>query len=160
MKTSARFNDALVFAAQLHVDQKRKASGTPYIGHLLSVAGIVIEHSGTEDEAIAALLHDAVEDQGGLPTLDRIRAKFGDAVAEIVMGCTDSTETDPTKKPPWDGLPRLLKTKPSLPPSSRNTAKRSSQSRNRRPLHPGGESVIREPLKVYERNRQCIRMKV
>jgi len=64
----------------------------------LAVASLVIEHGGDEDEAIAALLHDAVEDQGGLETHDRIAARFGATVAEIVMGCSDST-IEP--KPPW-----------------------------------------------------------
>ena len=71
---SARFDSALVFAAQLHATQARKGSGGPYIAHLLAVASLVLEHGGTEDDAIAALLHDAVEDQGGPATRDRIRA--------------------------------------------------------------------------------------
>jgi len=95
---SARFEEALPFAARLHRDQVRKGTGIPYVSHLLGVAGIVLEHGGTEDEAIAALLHDAVEDQGGAPTLETIRQRFGDAVAAIVAGCTD---TDETPKPPW-----------------------------------------------------------
>ena len=98
MALSARFEEALPFAARLHRDQVRKGTGIPYVSHLLGVAGIVLEHGGTEDEAIAALLHDAVEDQGGAPTLETIRQRFGDAVAAIVSGCTD---TDETPKPPW-----------------------------------------------------------
>ena len=97
-KLSARFTDALVYAAQLHAGQRRKGTGTPYISHLLGVTAIVLEDGGDEDEAIAALLHDAVEDQGGLPTLAVIRERFGDHVAEIVLGCTDA-HTQP--KPPW-----------------------------------------------------------
>jgi (p)ppGpp synthase/HD superfamily hydrolase len=95
---SARFEEALPFAALLHRDQVRKGSKTPYVSHLLGVAAIVLEHGGNEDEAIAALLHDAVEDQGGAPTLIAIRERFGDAVAAIVEGCTD---TDVVPKPPW-----------------------------------------------------------
>jgi (p)ppGpp synthase/HD superfamily hydrolase len=95
---SARFDSALVFAAQLHATQARKGSGVPYIAHLLAVASLVLEHGGTEDDAIAALLHDAVEDQGGRATRDRIRALFGVAVTAIVDGCSD---TDQTPKPPW-----------------------------------------------------------
>ena len=98
MGLSPRFDEALVYASRLHADQVRKGSGTPYIGHLLAVAAIVLEHGGSEDEAIAALLHDAVEDQGGAPTREEIRRRFGDAVAAIVDGCTD---TDQTPKPPW-----------------------------------------------------------
>lgn len=97
-KLSERFEDALVFATRLHADQTRKGTTTPYVSHLLAVASLVIEHGGDEDEAIAALLHDAVEDQGGRETLDRIRERFGDAVADIVDACTDTFE-DP--KPDW-----------------------------------------------------------
>jgi len=93
-----RFEDALCYAARLHARQVRKRSGTPYVGHLLAVAAIVIEHGGGEDEAIAALLHDAVEDQGGAPRLAEIRERYGSRVAEIVAACSD---TDQTPKPPW-----------------------------------------------------------
>lgn len=82
----------------MHARQIRKRTERPYIGHLLSVTSIVIEYGGDEDMAIAALLHDAVEDQGGLPRLREIRRKFGKRVAHIVNGCTDSY-TQP--KPPW-----------------------------------------------------------
>ena len=95
---TSRFDQALVFAAQLHKDQRRKGSGVPYVSHLLAVAALVIEHGGDEDEAIAALLHDAIEDQGGPKAREEIRNQFGDRVTEIVDGCTDS-ETIP--KPPW-----------------------------------------------------------
>ncbi|NEP63181.1 MAG: HD domain-containing protein, partial [Symploca sp. SIO2G7] len=95
---SERFANALSYAHQLHVHQVRKGSGIPYIAHLLSVAALVLEDGGTEDEAIAALLHDAVEDQGGEPVLQAIQQQFGNTVAAIVQGCTDST-TIP--KPPW-----------------------------------------------------------
>lgn len=93
-----RFDDALVYAAQAHREQIRKGSGIPYVTHLLAVAAIVGEQGGSEDEVIAALLHDAVEDQGGQARLDDIRARFGDAVADIVWGCTDA---DTVPKPPW-----------------------------------------------------------
>jgi (p)ppGpp synthase/HD superfamily hydrolase len=81
-----RFDRALVLASELHRTQTRKESGTPYVAHLLSVAALAIEHGADEDQAIAALLHDAVEDQGGLPTGERIRGLFGDRVAELVLG--------------------------------------------------------------------------
>jgi (p)ppGpp synthase/HD superfamily hydrolase len=85
-----RFNEALVFTAELHCQQTRKGEGEiPYISHLLGVASLVLEAGGDEDMAIAALLHDAVEDQGGYQTLDRIREKFGARVAHMVEGCTD-----------------------------------------------------------------------
>lgn len=95
---SKRFDEAILFASELHRAQVRKGTGIPYIAHLLGVASIVLDHGGTEGEAIAALLHDAVEDQGGRPVLDKIRKRFGDSVAAIVEGCTDA---DVTPKPPW-----------------------------------------------------------
>ena len=93
-----RFEDALVFATRLHAAQTRKQSKVPYIAHLLGVTGLVLEDGGNEDEAIAALLHDAVEDQGGLDTLEEIRARYGSSVAEIVMAVSDSYSIP---KPPW-----------------------------------------------------------
>jgi (p)ppGpp synthase/HD superfamily hydrolase len=95
---SRRFIQALGYAARLHARQVRKRTKRPYIGHLLSVTSIVIEYGGDEDMAIAALLHDAVEDQGGVARLHEIRKKFGKRVAHIVDGCTDSY-VEP--KPPW-----------------------------------------------------------
>jgi len=82
----------------LHGRQIRKRTERPYIGHLLSVTATVIEYGGDEEMAIAALLHDAVEDQGGAPRLREIFRKFGKRVAHIVDGCTDSDEQP---KPPW-----------------------------------------------------------
>jgi (p)ppGpp synthase/HD superfamily hydrolase len=93
-----RFEDALVLAHQLHAKQKRKGTSIPYVGHLLAVTSLVIENGGTEDEAIAALLHDAIEDQGGDRIRRVIRERFGENVLAIVEGCTD---TDETPKPPW-----------------------------------------------------------
>lgn len=93
-----RFEAALIYALHLHAQQKRKGTTIPYISHLLAVTAIVLEDGGSEDEAIAALLHDAIEDQGGEPIRQEIRRRFGDKVVEIVNGCTD---TDQTPKPPW-----------------------------------------------------------
>ena len=98
MKLSDRFSKALAYAAELHADQRRKISGVPYVSHLLRVAGIALGYGADEDEAIAALLHDAIEDQGGKKARDEIRRLFGDRVVEIIDGCTD-TDQDP--KPPW-----------------------------------------------------------
>jgi GTP pyrophosphokinase len=98
MKLSERFTDALIFASHLHANQTRKGGGIPYIAHLLGVASIALEHGANEDEAIAALLHDAIEDQGGDATRQEIRRRFGDTVTDIVNGCTDA---DTTPKPPW-----------------------------------------------------------
>ncbi len=98
MRLTKRFERALSFAAALHARQLRKGSDVPYVAHLLATAGIALEHGASEDEAIAALLHDAVEDQGGPPTLAAIRRRFGSVVADIVAGCSD---TDQVPKPPW-----------------------------------------------------------
>jgi (p)ppGpp synthase/HD superfamily hydrolase len=98
MPYGEKFEHALIYTARLHRDQVRKGTSTPYITHLLAVASIVGENGGTEDEVVAALLHDAPEDQGGEARLKDIRARFGDGVAEIVDGCTD---TYATPKPPW-----------------------------------------------------------
>ena len=98
MPYGEKFERALPYAAWLHRDQVRKGTSTPYITHLLAVASIVGENGGAEDEVVAALLHDAPEDQGGEARLGEIRARFGDGVAEIVDGCTDTYETP---KPPW-----------------------------------------------------------
>jgi (p)ppGpp synthase/HD superfamily hydrolase len=92
------FAEALAYAAALHNTQTRKGGPIPYIGHLLSVSGLVVEAGGSETQAIAALLHDAVEDQGGAPILAEINRRFGPAVAAIVEECSD---TDQTPKPPW-----------------------------------------------------------
>jgi hypothetical protein len=96
-----RFDTAFQFASGLHHKQARKGVNIPYLAHLMSVCALVIEAGGDEDQAIAGLLHDAVEDQGGLPTLATIRHMFGDRVANTVEGCSDSTATDATEKPPW-----------------------------------------------------------
>ena len=98
MELSSRFAEALRYTAGVHANQQRKLSGVPYMAHLLSVAGIVLEYGGDEDETIAALLHDAVEDQGGATRHEEIHRRFGPRVAEIVDGCTDA---DTTPKPPW-----------------------------------------------------------
>ena len=97
-KLTTRFDDAFKFAHEIHAGQVRKGNQAPYIGHLMGVASIVLDDGGNEDEAIAALLHDAAEDQGGRERLEEIRQRFGDAVAKIVEDCTDSWETP---KRPW-----------------------------------------------------------
>lgn len=93
-----RFLRAFVFASEKHKGQPRKCSTIPYIAHLLGVASLVLEAGGDEDLAIAALLHDVVEDCGGAPMLKEVRRRFGARVATIVDGCTDAY-LDP--KPPW-----------------------------------------------------------
>ena len=98
MPLSEAFDNALVYASQLHRDQVRKGSGIPYVAHLLSVASRVLVAGGSEDQAIAGLLHDAAEDQGGQATLDEVDRRFGSPVAKIVADCTDSW-VEP--KPAW-----------------------------------------------------------
>jgi GTP pyrophosphokinase len=95
---SHRFLEALMAAASMHAAQQRKGSGVPYISHLLGTCAIALEYGADEDEAIAALLHDAIED---VQPTDAARATvtgFGDRVLAIVEGCTDA-DTHP--KPPW-----------------------------------------------------------
>lgn len=95
---SPRFALALQFANQIHATQARKGIGAPYISHLMAVSALVLEYGGDEDQAIAALLHDAAEDCGGRPMLDTVRVMFGDGVADIVECCTDTFDTP---KPAW-----------------------------------------------------------
>lgn len=95
---SRRFDEALVYATHLHEGTFRKQTSIPYVSHLLAVCARVLEDGGNEDEAIAALLHDAVEDVGGRDRFVAIQARFGATVAAIVAGCSD---TDLASKPPW-----------------------------------------------------------
>ncbi|GJM20718.1 MAG: hypothetical protein DHS20C15_06330 [Planctomycetota bacterium] len=103
MPLSPRFQAAVQLTLELHRDQHRKGGELPYVTHLFAVMALVGEAGGTENEQIAALLHDAVEDQGGAPTLARLRAEFGDEVADIVAACSD---TDVVPKPPWEARKR------------------------------------------------------
>ena len=88
----------MAYAVEIHAGQARKGSSIPYVSHPMAVCSLVLEDGGSEDEAIAALLHDAVEDGGGQPVLEEIRRRFGEKVAEIVWDCSD---TDEVPKPPW-----------------------------------------------------------
>lgn len=92
------YEDALTFAARVHHGQYRKGTTIPYLAHVLAVSSLALEHGACEEVAVAALLHDAVEDGGGLPVLEEIRARFGEGVAEMVMECTDAYAKP---KPPW-----------------------------------------------------------
>lgn len=98
MNLTQKFDQALQYALVVHAHQKRKGTEIPYIAHLLGVASIALEYGATEDEAMGALLHDAGEDGGGRGRIEDVRRRFGDAVAAVVDGCTDS-EVIP--KPPW-----------------------------------------------------------
>jgi (p)ppGpp synthase/HD superfamily hydrolase len=97
-KLSGRMDDAFAYAHSVHGTQTRKGTERPYLSHLMGVSSIVLDDGGSEDEAIAALLHDAAEDHGGRERLEDIRSRFGDTVAKIVEDCTDSWST---AKEPW-----------------------------------------------------------
>ena len=97
-RLSNRFDEAFLYAHDAHRNQVRKKTERPYISHLMGVASLVLQYGGDEEQAIAALLHDVVEDCGGAPRLAEIRKQFGERVARIVDGCTDS---DVSPKPPW-----------------------------------------------------------
>jgi len=96
-----RYADAVAYATAAHAAQQRKGTDVPYIAHLLAVSGSVLEAGGDEDLAIAGLLHDVVEDQGGLSRLEDVRVRFGDRVADIVLGCSDSTTLRSNDKAPY-----------------------------------------------------------
>src|SRR5256886_13261619 len=98
MKFSRQFEEALIYATRAHGNQTRKKTGIPYIAHILGVTAVALEYGANETEAIGALLHDTVEDCGGAERLRDIQKRFGNNVAKIVEGCTD---TDQIPKPPW-----------------------------------------------------------
>lgn len=93
-----RFTDAFAYAVHLHARQARKSTSVSYLTHLMAVCSLVLEDGGDENQAIAALLHDGPEDQGGQAVLDEIRRRFGDEVATLVDGLTDTLKTP---KPKW-----------------------------------------------------------
>src|SRR5579875_1242356 len=98
MKLTSRFTDAFAFAFDVHREQNKKSTTIPYMAHLLEVAAVVLSYGGNEDEAIAALLHDSVEDHPDVSSFEGIAKRFGGAVADIVESCSDSTVMP---KPPW-----------------------------------------------------------
>ena len=100
MAVSARYGEALLWAEELHRDQRRKGKAIPYISHLIGVSALVWEDGGSEEQAIAALLHDAIEDAG--QSHASIADRFGEAVANIVRDCTDTSGTPVGgEKEPW-----------------------------------------------------------
>src|SRR3954462_1093706 len=106
---SERFDEALLYASKHHREQLRKGSRVPYMTHLMSVSALVLEHGGSEEQAIAALLHDAVEDAPagtGGAVLAEIRSRFGDAVADIVRACSDGLDADGNRSGTWGGRKR------------------------------------------------------
>jgi (p)ppGpp synthase/HD superfamily hydrolase len=114
MHLGQQFERALTYALHVHGGHVRKGSDVPYFSHLMGVAATVIENGGNEDQAIAALLHDAVEDQGGRPRLADIKDRFGKEVARIVEACSDSLDAAAGEdKEPW--LERKRRYLASLP---------------------------------------------
>lgn len=101
VELTERYDRAVELARRLHAGDVRKDTTIPYLAHVLSVSALVLEHHGTEDQAIAALLHDTAEDHGGVVRIDQIRTEFGETVADIVQACSDSLVEDPNHKPPW-----------------------------------------------------------
>ncbi len=100
-KLSSQYDKALKFASDAHRAQMRKNGQVPYLSHLLRVSGLVLDYGASEEVAIAALLHDVVEDQGGMRAYEEVRREFGDFVASVVLETSDSTSADPEKKAPW-----------------------------------------------------------
>jgi len=98
---SSRYDMALDYVSNVHRTQQRKFGKIPYLSHLLRVSGLTLDYGASEDVAIAALLHDAVEDCGGVPRLEEIRRIFGDFIADIVFETSDSLSSDPKRKAPW-----------------------------------------------------------
>jgi (p)ppGpp synthase/HD superfamily hydrolase len=89
-----RYAEAVAYASIIHATDVRKGTEISYLCHLLGVSSLVIEAGGDEDQAIAGLLHDAVEDAGGMARAADIRARFGDRVTKIVIACSDSTDEE------------------------------------------------------------------
>lgn len=85
-----RFSNAVALAVELHATQTRKSIGVPFVSHLLAVASLIIEDGGDEDEAIAGILHDVLEDQPEKVTAEQIETRFGARVREMVEACTDT----------------------------------------------------------------------
>ncbi len=103
---TARYLEAVRFAGETHDDHLRKSTRIPYLSHLMSVSALVMEGGGDEDQWIAALLHDAVEDRGGTTMEAEIRARFGDRVANIVMGCSDGSDESTRDASDWTSRKR------------------------------------------------------
>ena len=116
---------ALNLACRIHKDDRRKGKNTPYIAHLLSVSAMVMDDNGTHEEAIGALLHDSLEDHPELVTKERLAAEFGEQVADIVQGCTDTPgDYRGGQKPPWTN------------PDPRSSARGTGRARNEFRIRP------------------------
>ena len=131
---------AMDYAVELHAEQARKATRTPYVAHLMAVCSLVLEDGGTEDEAIAALLHDGPEDQGGQPVLDEIERRFGAEVARLVLALSDTLE-DP--KPPWRGRKEAYLAREREEPESVLLISLADKLHNLRSIATDGDEVWR-----------------
>jgi GTP pyrophosphokinase len=145
MNLSEQFEEALIYATRSHCNQTRKKTGIPYIAHILGVTAIALEYGANETEAIGALLHDTVEDCGGAERLRDIRQKFGEDVARIVDGCTDS---DQTPKPPWPDRKRAYIEHLKDSDSSTRLVSASDKLHNTRAIL---AELRRNGLEVFER---------
>jgi (p)ppGpp synthase/HD superfamily hydrolase len=156
---TSRFSRAVDYARQIHVGY-RKGSSVPYMAHLLGVASLVMGESGhvlfpvTEDMVIAALLHDAVEDEGGLPRLRDIEQNFGQGVARMVEGCSDSFEVDSNKKQDWETRKRFYIER--LPNESQGTLLVSAADKlyNARTMLEDYRNIGAEVWKRFKRGRR------
>lgn len=92
---------AFAYTSEAHAEQVRKGTDIPYVSHLMAVSGLVIEFGGDTTQAVAGLLHDVVEDQGGLERLADVRKRFGDEVVDLVLALSDATPAEGEIKPPW-----------------------------------------------------------
>ncbi|MBE6427003.1 MAG: HD domain-containing protein [Planctomycetaceae bacterium] len=101
VELTSRFQEVLAWICEIHAGQRRKMNHDPYVSHLLRVGGMVLEWAEDEDEALAALLHDAAEDCGGEAILEEIRLRYGEKTARLVEQCSDSLAADPEAKRPW-----------------------------------------------------------
>jgi (p)ppGpp synthase/HD superfamily hydrolase len=156
-----RFTHAVDYARQIHT-AVRKGTEVPYMAHLLGVASLVMGEVGhvpfavTEDMVIAGLLHDAVEDEGGLPRLHDIEAKFGKEVADIVKGCTDSFEVDSDKKRQWEQRKTFYIKRLREEPESDGTLLVSAADKlyNARAIIEDYEEIGAEVWKRFKRGRE------
>lgn len=155
LSLGSEFERAVIYALHIHGGHRRKGTAIPYVSHLLAVAASVIEHGGSETEAIAGLLHDAVEDQGGLARLQDIRTRFGEEVAGIVAACTDSFDGSAVdEKEDW--LMRKRRYLAALPAKSGSIHRVSAADKLHnaraiwRDVATGGESVWRRFSKPPE----------
>jgi (p)ppGpp synthase/HD superfamily hydrolase len=154
---SDRFSEAFAYTADLHRHQTRKGKNVPYISHLISVAGIVLEHGGTEDEAIAALLHDAIEDQSrDGRTREEIRTRFGNNVLDIVEGCSDTEGEAGTPKPPWRPRKEIFIASIGAKPESTRLVSAADKLHNARDLLADYRALGEEAWKPFNAGQEDI----